>query len=179
LGEGSTFTVTIAPGPLEGVRMLQLPQVPSATEEPASPMEHEAALHGRVLLAEDVPDTRAMLRHILRRMGLELEIAEDGRLACDMAEKSQAEAAPYDLILMDIQMPNMNGYQATRWLREHGWKGPIVALTAHALVGDREKCLEAGCDDYVSKPVTAKGLRDVLARYLGQTAGVVFRAESR
>ena len=70
-----------------------------------------------------------------------MDVAEDGRLACEMAEKSRAEGRPYDLILMDIQMPRMNGYEATRWLRQHGWQGPIVALTAHAMVGDREKCL--------------------------------------
>jgi CheY-like chemotaxis protein len=99
---------------------------------------------------------------------LEVEIAEDGRAACKMAEKSQAEGRPYDLIFMDIQMPHMNGYEVTRWLRQQGWKGPIVALTAHALVGDREKCLEAGCDDYIAKPVTAAGLREILVRYLGQ-----------
>jgi CheY-like chemotaxis protein len=87
-----------------------------------------------------------------------------------MAEKSHAEGRPYDLILMDIQMPKMNGHEATRWLRQHGWRGPIVALTAHALVGDREKCLEAGCDDYIPKPVTARGLRNVMARFLGQVA---------
>ena len=167
LGKGSTFTLTIDAGSLNGVRMLQSPQVSSISEEEPSSAEHEVPTHGRVLLAEDVPDTCVVLRQILRRMNLELEIAEDGLVACEMVEEAKTEGRPYDLILMDIQMPNMNGYEATRWLRQHGWKGPVVALTAYALVGDRAKCLEAGCDDYIAKPITAKGLRDVLARYLG------------
>jgi CheY-like chemotaxis protein/HPt (histidine-containing phosphotransfer) domain-containing protein len=104
-------------------------------------------------------------------MHLEVDIAEDGRRACEMAENSQTQRRPYDLILMDIQMPNMNGYEATRWLRQHRWEGPVVAMTAHALVGDREKCLEAGCDDYIAKPITTQGLRDVLTRYLQAAAG--------
>jgi PAS domain S-box-containing protein len=168
LGEGSTFTLTIDAGSLDGVRMLESPTPPATGWTQPSSLEQEAPLHGRVLLAEDVADTCAVLRQILKRMNLELEIAEDGRVACEMAEKSQAEGQPYDLILMDIQMPRMNGYEASRWLRQHGWKGPIVALTAYALVGDREKCLAAGCDDYVAKPIPTKGLREVLTRYLGK-----------
>ena len=65
-------------------------------------------------------------------------------------------------------MPKMNGYEATEWLRQHGWHGPIVALTAHAMVGDREKCLAAGCDDYIAKPLIVKGLREVVGRHLRQ-----------
>ncbi len=177
-GEGSTFTLTIDAGPLEGVRMLQSPQASSAAKEDLSSTEHDVPLHGRLLLAEDVPDVYAVLRQVLRKMNLEVEIAEDGRLACEVAENSKAEGKPFDLILMDIQMPRMNGYEATRWLRQHGWQGPIVALTAHAMVGDREKCLEAGCDDYIVKPITSKRLRDVLARYLGQAAVTGVRPSS-
>jgi signal transduction histidine kinase/CheY-like chemotaxis protein/HPt (histidine-containing phosphotransfer) domain-containing protein len=170
LGKGSTFTLTIDAGSLKGVRMRQSPQSASTAEEEPSFTEHEVPLHGRVLLAEDVPDVHIVICQILQKMNLDVEIAENGGLACERAEKSQVEGKPFDLILMDIQMPKMNGYEATRWLRQHGWKGPVVALTAHALAGDREKCLAAGCDDYIVKPITAKGLRDVLSRYLGQRA---------
>jgi PAS domain S-box-containing protein len=170
LGKGSTFTLTIDVGPLEGVPMLQAPQVaPIAAEEPA-PKEQEPALHGRVLLVEDAPGIQLVVRQMFRKMNLEVEVADNGQMACRLTEKSRTAGSPYDLILMDMQMPEMNGYEATRWLRQHGEEMPIVALTAHAMVGDREKCLEAGCNDYLAKPITAAALRDMLARYLGQAA---------
>ena len=169
-GEGSTFTLTIDAGPAEGPAAAAVARGSLQRLETPSSREPEGPIHGRVLLAEDVPDVCVVLRHVLQKMNLEVEIAEDGCAACEMAAKSQADGKPFDLILMDIQMPKMNGYEAARWLRRHGWNNPIVALTAHALVGDREKCLEAGCDDYIAKPISAKGLRDVLARWLGQAA---------
>ncbi len=112
-------------------------------------------------------------------MNVEAEMVEDGQMACDMAEKSKAEGKPFDLILMDIQMPVMNGYDATRRLREHGWEGPIVAVTAYSKAQDREKCVEAGCDDHLPKPITEMALRNVVERHLsgtvvslwGETAG--------
>ena len=169
LGKGSTFTLTIDPGPLQGVRMLQPPELAVAEEEESSSEEPKPMLPGRVLLAEDVSGVQFVLGQILRKLNQQVEIAEDGLVACQMAEKSKAEGIPYDLILMDIQMPKMNGYEATQWLRHHGWQGPIVALTAHAMVGDREKCLEAGCDDYLSKPVNMAELHNVLGRHLSRT----------
>jgi CheY-like chemotaxis protein/HPt (histidine-containing phosphotransfer) domain-containing protein len=150
--------------------MLQSAEAMMPLRKEPSLVRSQVPLHGRVLVAEDVPSVQLVLATILRHMKLEVEIAEDGLVACQMAEKSQTEGKSFDLILMDIQMPRMNGYEATRRLRRQGWRGPIVALTAHALVGDREKCLQAGCDDYIAKPITMTGLQDTLARYLGQEA---------
>ena len=170
LGDGSTFTLTIDPGSLQGVRMLQSPQAFFDADVEPLPDGPEPLLRGRLLFAEDEPSVQRIVRGLLEKMGLEVTIAGDGRMACDLAERSKAEGRPYDLILMDIQMPKMNGYEATRWLHQHGWRGPIVALTAHAMVGDREKCLAAGCDDYIAKPIVVTRLRDVLASYLGRKA---------
>jgi len=172
LGRGSTFTVTIQAGSLRSVPMLQaFPSTPAAGEEPP-PGRRQPTLHGRLLVAEDSPDVQLLVRNLLGAMGLKVEIADNGQTACDMARQAKAAGRPYDLILMDIQMPQRNGYDATAWLREQGWQGPIVAMTAHAMVGDREKCLAAGCNDYLAKPLTAAALRDVLARHLGPAAAL-------
>jgi PAS domain S-box-containing protein len=166
LGKGSTFTLTIDQGSLADVPMLQAPQaVLAAAAKPLS-IAAGPALHGRLLLAEDDPSIQQIICLLLKKMGLEVTVAETGQMACDLAQESKADGRPYDLILMDIQMPNVDGYEATRWLRQHDWQGPIVALTAHTLAGDREKCLAAGCDDYIAKPIILTGLRDVLPLYL-------------
>jgi len=169
-GKGSTFTVTIDAGSLKGVRMLQTPPVVPAESRESLPDVQPPILEGRLLLVEDDPDIQRIVRLLLRKMNVEVNVASDGRMGCDMAVKSRDEGKPYALILMDIQMPGMNGYEATRWLRQHDWPGHIVALTAHAMVGDREKCLAAGCDDYIAKPMIAAGLRNLLTRHLEQTA---------
>ena len=153
LGRGSTFTLTVdigTPTPL-----------PSSAQPPLN------RLRGRVLLVEDNPDVQNLLCRILRGMGIETDIAANGRIACEKAEQSRTRGWPYDLILMDIQMPEMDGYEATGWLRDHGWEGPIVALTAHAMTEDRQKCLAAGCDDYLSKPVQLKELREMVESHIG------------
>ncbi|HUT92424.1 MAG TPA: ATP-binding protein [Thermoguttaceae bacterium] len=165
-GKGSTFTLTIDPGSLEGVPMLDAhPNAPTEREKPAATGSTEK-LYGRVLLAEDGPDNQRLIRFLLNKAGLEVDLAENGQIACDKALASESEGRPYDLILMDVQMPEMDGYTATRQLREHRWRGPIVALTAHAMEGDRERCLEAGCDDYASKPIDRTTLLRVAAKHI-------------
>jgi CheY-like chemotaxis protein len=165
-GAGSTFTLTIDIGSLDGVPMFQFAPTAAAVDEEIGARRQALALQGRVLLVEDVPAIEVVLSQILRKLNLEVHCAPNGRIACQLALKSLADGCPFDMILMDIQMPEMDGYEATSRLRSQGWQGPIVALTAHAMVGDREKCLRAGCDGYLAKPVVISELHAVLARYL-------------
>ena len=161
-GQGSRFTLWIDPGKIRSPLLLSLPQ---AKAQAAAPVAGPTALAGRVLVAEDGPDNQRLLRHILRKAGLEADLAEDGRIACRMVWQAAAEGRPYHVILMDMQMPEIDGYEATRRLREKGWTGPIVALTAHAMEGDRAKCLAAGCDEYLAKPVDRGALLALLSGY--------------
>ncbi len=165
-GKGSTFILTIDPGPLESASMVQAPAARLTDTQKPAQEEPGQQLAGFVLLAEDDPDIRPLLVRNLVALGLEVDTAEDGRIACEKALASRAQGRPYGLILMDIQMPELDGHEATRRLRREGWKGPIVAVTAHAMDGDREKCLTAGCDDYVSKPITSEELLATVARHL-------------
>ncbi|MCY2988867.1 MAG: response regulator [Planctomycetota bacterium] len=170
LGRGSTFTLTVDGGPWRNMpgqgASPDLATGPTTHAEPGG--EPSPVLLGRVLLVEDEPTLQVVICHLLRSLKLEVELAGHGRLACQMAEQSRSEGRPYALILMDLQLPGMDGLTATRWLRTQRWPGPIVALTAHAMVGDRERCLAAGCDDYLSKPITASHLSEVLRPYLSQ-----------
>jgi PAS domain S-box-containing protein len=172
LGRGSTFSVTIDPGPLAGVRLIE----PSEALVPATPVVTTAAtdpvLRGRVLLAEDGPDNQTMISLILHRAGADVTLAETGQQAVDKALAARDAGAPFDLILMDMQMPELDGYAAATELRRRGYTGAIAALTAHAMAGDRERCLAAGCDDFATKPIVRRALVALVALYLmGGAAG--------
>ncbi len=116
---------------------------------------------GKVLVAEDVEGNQKLMNLMLSNLGLKVTIAEDGNQA---VQKALSES--FDLILMDIQMPHMNGYEATAALKGQGYKTPIVAVTANAMKGDDQKCIDAGCDGYLAKPIDRRELRRVMARYL-------------
>jgi signal transduction histidine kinase/CheY-like chemotaxis protein len=156
-GRGSTFTL-ILDGCVDehGPWLHSADQIPRHRSQPHD--QSPAPMQGRILLAEDSPDSRELFKTVLENAGLTVDVAENGRIALDKALAAMQSPAPYDLILMDMQMPELDGCEVTRRLRHAGWKGHIVALTAHGTHEDYKRCLAAGCDDYLSKPVSQRVL---------------------
>jgi two-component system, sensor histidine kinase and response regulator len=131
--------------------------VPHAPQASAASQNPPVGAGQRILIVEDDSTNRILATNILKRNGYATAIAKDGVEAVEMSSLDT-----FDLILMDVQMPNMNGLEATATIRKleeaSGRRTPILALTAHAMDGDRERCIEAGMDDYLSKPIHAKNL---------------------
>jgi two-component system, sensor histidine kinase and response regulator len=179
-GKGSTFALTVDIGPLAGVKMIDNPAEATAATQPRKEVRLPT-LGGRILLAEDSADNQRLISHILARAGAQVTLADNGQIACDKALAALDTPEPFDLILMDMQMPVLEGYEATRRLRAAGYAGPIVALTANALTGDREKCLDAGCDYYITKPINRDELLITASDYLiqSQEASLVSRPQEQ
>lgn len=151
-GMGSSFTVMIDPGPLDDVRMVAPPRA-LRVDRPKPGHAPTMQLSGRVMVVEDTVATAILLEFLLKDMGLTVDVAENGRICCDKVFDAASRGLRYDLIIMDIHMPEMDGYQATRILRELNYDVPILAVTARAMPSDRDRCAKAGCDDYIAKPI--------------------------
>ncbi|MGH8614579.1 MAG: response regulator, partial [Gammaproteobacteria bacterium] len=163
-GRGSTFTVTVATGPLDGIGLLQPEQIATTCEEGATPGGQTWAFsHARVLVVDDGEENRELVRIVLEQAGLEVDTAENGRVAIAKA----AETA-FDAILMDMQMPIMDGYTATRLLRQRGLKIPIIGLTAHAMKDAEREVMAAGCSAMVTKPIVIDVLMQTIAELFGR-----------
>jgi signal transduction histidine kinase/ActR/RegA family two-component response regulator len=134
--------------------------------------KHESVLNGRILLAEDGKDNQHLLSIYLRKAGATLDIADNGRIALDMIEAADSVDSPYDLLLTDVQMPEMDGHTLAKTLRNRGNNIPIVALTAHAMAEDRQRCIDAGCNDYASKPVNRAALIATCAEWIGRSIDI-------
>lgn len=156
-GEGTTFWFTIQ---FKEPSDEQLQKALQAEAQKQSLDREEVSFEKNILLVEDVATNQFVISDMLEGVGCTVDIAENGEIATKMVQKKD-----YDLILMDCQMPVMDGYEATREIRALGFEEiPIVALTANALKGDKEKCIKAGMDDFLSKPVEKKDLVEALMK---------------
>ncbi len=163
---GSTFRVWIAVGGVEDADLVVVDADELASAHVPSAARPSLELRGRILLVEDTRLNQVLIVTILGKAGAAVEIASNGEEGCLRVAEADAAGHPFELIVMDMQMPVLDGYAATRRLREAGVATPIIALTAHAMAEDRDKCLEAGCNDYVTKPVDKDGLVATCARWL-------------
>jgi len=157
---GSCFTLRLDTGPLDKVNFVAPPAL-IIEKLPRPIADPHGALSGSVLLAEDNADNQRLITMLVRKAGADVSLAENGYKAVELAS-----ANPFDLILMDIQMPVMNGLDAARELRSRGYSKPIVALTANAMKIDIDSCHEAGMDDFAGKPIDRAKFYSILKKYL-------------
>ena len=163
---GTTFSVVL-PIQHDMSRMISTLEIDETKQ--STSLEQESApvqLACRVLLAEDGRDNQRLISFLLTKRGASVVVVENGKEAVEAALDAQSQGKPFDVVLMDMQMPVMDGYSATRTLRQSGYDRPIIALTAHAMSADRQKCLDAGCDDYAAKPVNRHELLEMIAGYV-------------
>jgi signal transduction histidine kinase/FixJ family two-component response regulator/HPt (histidine-containing phosphotransfer) domain-containing protein len=146
-----------------------------ADADPSDPSPEGSALvplTGRILLAEDGEDNQRLIALLLKAAGADVTTVPNGREALEALDWAAAGGAPFDLLLTDMQMPEMDGYTLARTLRDAGATIPIVALTAHAMADDRTRCLQAGCDDYATKPIDRQALIATCARWMPQSTDI-------
>lgn len=164
-GRGSCFRVelpiVLLPGTslVDSLKIVHLPESKQQSEAPVT-------LCGRILLAEDGVDNQRLIAFHLRKAGATVDIAENGRVALEMLDQANSANIQYQLLLTDMQMPEMDGYMLARTLRSRNDTIPIVAITAHAMSEDREKCFEAGCDDYACKPIDKTTLLNLCHQWM-------------
>lgn len=163
---GSCFTLSIVVGVSESTKLVyQLEQ--RVVEQGLAVLNDKLKMTGRVLLAEDNPDNQRLISLYIHQIGAEVTVAENGRLAMNLALNED-----FDVILMDMQMPIMGGLETTRELRGRGYKGAIVALTANVLHKNQQECLNAGCDDFLAKPIDKRHFYETISHYLTPTEGI-------
>lgn len=125
-------------------------------------------LECRVLLVEDSPENQTLFSKFLKEAGAEVFTSDNGPNALDLALEAHQQGFAFDIILMDTELPGLDGCQVTKKLREASYRGPIIAISDNEAVHSRRQCLEAGCDDYLTKPVEPKQLIGLMALYLSQ-----------
>ena len=172
--EGSTFSLRLYAGEIRAEDLRAYRPEECALDRVDESVTREVdniEIEGRVLVVEDVKFNQLLIGALLRRAGAHVALAENGQEGLDKVIEAQEQGDPFDLILMDMQMPVLDGYEATKELRSRGFQKPIIALTARAMRGDREQCLQVGCTDYATKPLDRTELL-VMCRNLIRLDGV-------
>ena len=171
LAELMNGTLTVTSAPEQGSRfVLELPMILANKPEPDIAPERLATrnpTNRRILVAEDSKPNQLVVTAMLERNCFEVNVANNGTEACAWVKKKGHGDSAYGLILMDVQMPGMDGTEAARWIRNNGYDVPIIALTAKAFVEDEKNCLEAGMNDFMTKPVDYKALLSRVDMWLG------------
>jgi signal transduction histidine kinase/ActR/RegA family two-component response regulator len=166
--QGTRIRAQIATGPLDGVPLVHF-SCPMNANGPSHKQDSPTTCPPcQILLAEDGYDNQRLIARILNKAGAQVTVVENGQLAINAVQERSAKEKPFDLILMDLQMPIMDGYEATTILRQQGYSGPIIALTAHAMIDERAKCIAAGCTDFASKPIHRNALIELVCHYVVQ-----------
>ena len=166
-GKGSVFTLMVSTGVVDGIGMHDPAQRDQPVDEVAGPQQ---TLNCHVLVVDDRRDLRFLSKRILTKAGARVDEMIDGQKTIEyIAECMKHDQCP-DLILLDMQMPILDGYATASQLRVLGYDGPIIALTADAMQGDRVRCIQSGCTDYLSKPIDAKRLIDLVSRHTSKEA---------
>lgn len=161
-GKGSTFVVTINPGPINQNELVSQP--PGKQKQSLScdtAVQSRSKLKGKVLVVDDMPDNRELLAHLLGKIGIKPELVNNGVKAL-----SHICTQDFDLVLLDMQMPVMDGYKTVKAMREKGFDKPVIAITASVMASANNRCIEAGCDEYLRKPFKQEHLFSLLGRYL-------------
>lgn len=156
-GQGARFVATIAVEVLADSTMITRLEHETSAES-STEKEQPVRLAGRILLAEDGIENQRLIAFLLRKAGAEVEVADDGAVALKLLQDAEQQGTPFQLLVSDMQMPHVDGYELARTLRRQKSPLPIIALTAHAMEDDKEKCLDAGCNDYASKPIDRNAL---------------------
>ncbi|MGE0527376.1 MAG: response regulator [Bdellovibrionales bacterium] len=159
LGVGSTFRVTFTVSIVSGAEYLKRLETAPEFSNSSGPVQSENLAGLDILLVEDLEENRELVERILTQAGASVETADNGEEGV-----RKALAGDFDIVLMDIQMPLLDGYAATMQLRAQGYRTPIIALTAHALKEERDRCLDAGCDSHLTKPIQRKTLIEQVRR---------------
>jgi CheY-like chemotaxis protein len=170
VGIGSTFRLVLPIEPVAGLTQAVPTVVPSTSSAGGVKPALAGRLTCRVLAADDRRDNQLLIVEFLKRAGATVTIAGNGRVAIQLASEAASAGKPFDVVLMDMQMPEVDGYEATAQLRAAGHRMPIIALTASAMKGDADRCLEVGCDDYLPKPIDFRLLVEMVARHCGSSS---------